>query len=116
LERVSGPAIWQAILGGERDPHQLAELRDPRIQATAEQIARSLEGNGQEDLRLILGQEHEAHEFCEKPIAACDPEWKEYLNEQEDRSKGAQLEEEKRKNRRLKKKGHKPQPFDMREA
>ena len=41
---------------------------------------------------------------------------KEYLNKQEDRSQGAQLEEEKRKNRRMKKKGHKPQQFDMREA
>jgi transposase len=74
---LSGPAIWQAILGGERDPHQLAELRDPRIQATAEQIARSLEGNWQADLRLILRPEHEAHEFCEKQIAGCDQEWKE---------------------------------------
>jgi hypothetical protein len=102
--------------GGERDPHQLAEWRDPRIQAPAEQIARSLEGNGQEDLRLILRQEHEAHEFCEQPIAACDQEWEENRREQEDRSQGAPLEEEKRKNRRLKKKGHKPQQFDMREA
>jgi hypothetical protein len=74
---LTGQAIWQAILGGERDPHQLAEWRDPRIQAPPGQIARSLEGNWQADLRLILRQEHEAREFCEKQIAACDPEWKE---------------------------------------
>jgi len=113
---VTGQAIVKAILGGERDPHKLAELRDPRIQATPEQMARSLEGNWQEDLLFILRQEHEAHEFCHKQIAACDQELKEYLNQQEDRSQGAQLEEEKRKNRRHNKKGHKPQQFDMREA
>jgi transposase len=116
LSGVTGQAIVKAILGGERDPHKLAELRDPRIKATPEQIARSLDGNWQEDLLFILRQEHEAYQFCQKQIAACDQELKEYLNEQEDRSQGAQLEEEKRKNRRRKKKGHKPQQFDMREA
>ena len=113
---VTGQAIVKAILDGERDPYQLAELRDPRVRATKEQIARSLEGNWQEDLLFILRQEHEAHGFCEKQIAACDQELKEYLNEREDRSQGAHLEEEKRRNRRMKKKGHKPQQFDMREA
>jgi hypothetical protein len=42
---VTGQAIVQAILEGERDPYKLAELRDPRVKATKEQIARSLEGN-----------------------------------------------------------------------
>jgi hypothetical protein len=68
----SGRAIVKAILEGERDPYQLAELRDPRVRATKEQIAPSLEGNWQEDLLFILRQEHEAHRFCEKQIAACD--------------------------------------------
>src|SRR6516165_3122790 len=61
LSGLTGQAILQAILGGERDPYQLAELRDPRARATKEQIARSLEGNWQEDLLFILRQEHEAH-------------------------------------------------------
>jgi hypothetical protein len=113
---VTGQAIVKAILEGERDPYQLAELRDPRVRATKEQIARSLKGNWQEDLLFILRQEHQAYEFCQKQIAACDQELKQYLKEREDRSKGARLEEEKRKNRRKKKRGYTPQPFDMREA
>ena len=31
---VTGQAIIKAILGGERDPHKLAELRDVRVKAT----------------------------------------------------------------------------------
>jgi transposase len=57
---VTGQAIIQAILDGERDPHKLAELRDPRVQASEEQMAQYREGNGQPDLLFVLQQEHEA--------------------------------------------------------
>src|SRR5882724_164194 len=42
---MTGQAIIQAILAGERDPHKLAEFRDPRVKASKHEIARSLEGN-----------------------------------------------------------------------
>jgi hypothetical protein len=42
-------AIIDAILSGERDPQKLAELRDPRIRASFETIAKSLVG----DYRLV---------------------------------------------------------------
>ena len=42
---VTGQAIIKAILDGERDPRKLAAYRNPRIQASQEEIARSLEGN-----------------------------------------------------------------------
>src|SRR5271166_3068524 len=45
---VTGQAILKAILAGERDPHKLAALRDPRVKASEEQIACYLEGNWQE--------------------------------------------------------------------
>ena len=35
---MTGQAIIKAILAGERDPHKLAELRDPRVKASEEQI------------------------------------------------------------------------------
>jgi hypothetical protein len=35
-------AIIKAILAGEHDPHKLAELRDPRVKASEEQVERSL--------------------------------------------------------------------------
>ena len=114
LSGVTGQAILKAILEGERDPYKLAELRDCRVKATQEQIARSLEGNWQEDLLFLLRQEREAYEFCQKQMAACDTQLEQYLKEQEDRSAGAPLEEEKRKSRRKKKRGHTPQQFDLR--
>jgi len=33
------------MVAGERDPRKLAPFRDPRIQASEEQIAKSLEGS-----------------------------------------------------------------------
>ena len=56
---VTGQAIIKAILGGQRDPRKLAEFRDPRVRASEEQIARSLEGNWQEDLLFVLKQEQD---------------------------------------------------------
>ena len=49
---MTGQAIIEAILAGERDPHKLAEFRDPRAKASQHQIARSLECNWQEDCCL----------------------------------------------------------------
>jgi len=45
LTGLTGLAILDAILAGERDPAVLAKLRDPRIQASEETIRKSLEGN-----------------------------------------------------------------------
>ncbi len=42
LSGVSGQAILRAILDGERDPYKLAALRDRRIAASEEELARSL--------------------------------------------------------------------------
>src|ERR1700719_2165437 len=53
ISGMSGQAIIKAILAGERDPHKLAELRDRRVKASQEQIARYLEGNWQEDLLFV---------------------------------------------------------------
>src|SRR5438445_2339511 len=110
---MTGQAIIKAILRGERDPYKLAELRDPRVQASQDEIARYLEGNWQEDLLFVLKQEQEGYEFCQKQMAACDEQLKQYLEQREDRSQGAPLPEEKRKGRRKKKSGNKPQ-FDLR--
>src|ERR1022692_1477731 len=63
---VTGQTIIKAILGGQRDPHKLAEFRNPRVQASEEEIARSLEGHWQEDLLFVLQQEQDGYEFCQK--------------------------------------------------
>jgi len=111
---VTGQAIVHAILAGERDPHTLAAFRDCRVKASEEEIARSLEGNWQEDLLFVLKQEQDGYEFCQKQMAECDQRLHQYFKQREDRSAGANFPEEKRKERRRKKKkGNAPQ-FDLR--
>ena len=105
---VTGQAILKAILAGERDPHELTALRDPRVKASEEQIARYLEGNWQEDLLFVLKQEQEAYEFCQQQMAECDRQLQQYLQQREDRSQGASLPQEMRKGRLVRKKGNKP--------
>jgi transposase len=101
---VTGQAIIKAVLKGERDPQKLAALRDSRVKANEEQIARSLEGNWQSDLLFVLKQEQDGYEFCQKQMAECDRQLAQYLQQRKDRSQGAPLPQESRKNR-LKKKG-----------
>jgi transposase len=115
LSGVTGQAIVKAILAGERDGEKLAELRDRRIRASEEEIARSLEGNWQTDLLFVLQQEQEGYEFCQKQIVDCDQRLEQYLGQQKDRSNGAAAPEETRKGRRKKKKGNAPR-FDLREG
>ncbi len=115
LSGLTGQAIVKAILAGERDPWALTAYRDPRVKASEEQIARSLEGNWQDDLLFVLKQEQEGYEFCQRQMAECDARLEQYLNQRSDRSGGASLPEEKRKGRRKKKKGNAPR-FDLREA
>jgi len=115
LSGVTGQAIINAILDGERDPKKLAAHCDPRIKATEEEVERSLEGNWQDDLVFVLKQERDGYQFCQSQIAECDARLELNLSNSEDRSGGANLPEEKRKWRRKKKKGNTPQ-FDMRQG
>ncbi len=115
ISGATGQAIIKAILAGEHDPHKLAEFRDPRVKASEEQIAQSLEGNWQPDLLFLLKQEQDGYEFCHKQMAECDRQLAQYLQQREDRSHGAPLPEEKRKGRLKKKKGNAPQ-FGLREG
>src|SRR6202795_3972262 len=106
---MTGQTIIKAILSGERDPHKLAAFRDPRVKASEEEIARSLEGNWEEGVLFVLKQEQAGYEFCQKQMAECDRRIQQYLQQREDRSQGACLPEEKRKERLKQKKGNAPQ-------
>jgi transposase len=112
---MTGQAIIKAILAGERDPLKLAEFRDKRVKASEDVIARSLEGNWQEDLLFVLQQEQDGYEFCQRQMAECDQRIEQYLEGREDRSAGASLPEETRKGRLKKKRGNKPR-FDLRKG
>ena len=110
---VTGQAIIKAILAGERDPQKLARFRDWRVKASQEEIARSLEGNWQEDLLFVLKQEQDNYDFCQKQMAECDQQLQQYLQQRQDRSVGVNLREEKRKARLKKQRGNAPQ-FNLR--
>jgi transposase len=82
---VTGLAIIRPILKGERDPRVLAKLRDARIQASEEEVTRSLEGNWRDDVLFELQQVVECYDFYQGQMAACDQRLKSYLGVLPDR-------------------------------
>ena len=79
ISGVSGQAIIRSILAGERDPWKLAALRDRRIQASAEEVARSLEGNWLEEQLFELQQAVDEYDFRQKQLGECDRKLQGYL-------------------------------------
>jgi hypothetical protein len=71
---VTGMTIIAAILAGERNPHTLAALRDGRIKATADTIAKSLVGDYRREHLFTLGQSLAAFRHYQELIGACDRE------------------------------------------
>jgi transposase len=102
---MTGQAIVKAILAGERDPYQLAALRNWRVKASEEEIARSLEGNWQEELLFVLQQEQDGYEFCQRQVAECDQRLQQYLQQLEDRSHGVGLKKSVRNGSERKRRG-----------
>src|SRR5437660_3810514 len=54
ISGLTGQAIMRAIVAGERNPLKLAMLSDPRVHASHEEIAKSLEGNWRSELLFVL--------------------------------------------------------------
>src|SRR5271169_2057474 len=71
---VTGLAVVDAIVGGQRDPGELAKLRDPRIQASEETILKSLVGNWRPEHLFTLKQSRQMFRHYQEQIAACDEE------------------------------------------
>jgi transposase len=76
---VTGMTILEAILAGERNPHTLAALRDGRVKATADTIAKSLVGDYRREHLFTLGQSLAAFRHYQELIGACDKEIEQYL-------------------------------------
>lgn len=85
LSGVTGMKILHAILDGERDRYQLAALADARIQASQEEIAKSLEGNWRPELLFILGQQLKLYHTYQGQIAECDEALAAHLKTLEDK-------------------------------
>jgi transposase len=69
---VSGRAIIQAILEGERDPVKLANRVDRRVRATAAQIQKALEGDYRQEHLFVLQQAFSLYGTYEEKINVCD--------------------------------------------
>ena len=74
LSGTSGLAIIDALLAGERDPERLAKLRDPRVKASAETVAKALVGDWRTEHLFTLRQAREAYRHCQTQIRECDAE------------------------------------------
>jgi transposase len=71
---LTGIAILEAILAGERNPHTLAALRDRRIKASADTIAKSLVGDYRREHLFTLRQSLASFRHYQELIADCDRE------------------------------------------
>jgi transposase len=76
---LTGQTIVRSIVAGERDPRKLAELSDPRIHASREEIAKSLEGNWRPELLFVLQQEVEMYDTYQQRIGECDQQLQKHL-------------------------------------
>jgi len=69
---VTGLAILDAILAGERDPHVLAQHRDRRIKASRETIAKALVGDYRPEHLFTLRQSLASYRHYQALIGECD--------------------------------------------
>jgi transposase len=76
---LTGQAIIRSIVAGEHDPQKLAELSDPRIHASREEVAKSLEGNWRSELLFVLRQEVAMYDTYQQRITECDQQLQEHL-------------------------------------
>ena len=83
----TGMRIMRSIIKGERDPVKLAQMKDWRIRSSVDVIAKSLEGNYQEEQLFCLRQEIEQYDYICGKIAECEEKIEQTLNEIEDKDK-----------------------------
>src|SRR3712207_2808000 len=76
---VTGMTIIRAILAGERDPHVLAQHRDPRCKSSAEVIAKSLVGNYRDEHLFALAQAVALYDTYQAQLATCDDRIEQYV-------------------------------------
>ncbi len=71
---VTGLAIVRAIVAGQRDPQQLAALRQPGCKKSAAEIAEALTGNYRREHVFALQQALTLYDCYTEQMAACDVE------------------------------------------
>jgi hypothetical protein len=97
---VTGMAILKALLRGDRDPAELAKLRDPRCKESEATIARALYGNWRPEHLFALQQAVALYEFYHQQINACDQAIEAHLRTFADQSGGQPLPHRPRRRKR----------------
>jgi hypothetical protein len=69
---MTGQAIIRAIVAGERDPQTLAQYRNGRVKASADEIARALTGNWREEHLFVLQQSLAMYDDIAGHLAECE--------------------------------------------
>ncbi len=117
---VTGLAIVDSILAGQRDAAELAKLRDSHIKVDAETICKSLVGNWRSEHLFTLKQSRELYRTYQQQIVDCDLEIEKMLPKFEPRTDPVDrpLPPDRKRNRagkkRRKKNGHPHPEFDLR--
>ena len=75
----TGQKILRAIIAGERDGHALAAMKNTRIRAGTEQIAKSLQGNWRAEHLFALKQALALFDFYGTQLTECDREIEQQL-------------------------------------
>ncbi len=76
---VTGINILTAIINGERNPEELAQLADRRIKSSPKEIAKALTGNYRAEMVFILHQELCLYQFLQQQISRLDQQIEECL-------------------------------------
>ncbi|OOG79033.1 hypothetical protein B0E43_00095 [Algoriphagus sp. A40] len=81
VQGVSGLAMIEAILSGERDPHKLVSLcQKDLIRRKGEELLKALEGHYSPVGLFSLEQAYQGYKFYKLQIAACDQKIQHSLN------------------------------------
>jgi transposase len=80
---TTGLAIIDAILAGNRDPQVLATLRDPRIRASKDTIAKSLVGDYRPEHLFTLRQSLDLYREYQQRITTCEEEMQRFMKDME---------------------------------
>ena len=71
---VTGQKIIRGILGGMREPKELATLREHGCKKSEEEFVKALTGTWREEHLFVLKQAMELYDFYTEQVAACDEE------------------------------------------
>jgi transposase len=111
---VSGLAIIDAILAGERDLRTLAKLRDPRVRASEETIIKALEGDYRLEHLITLQYSLDLYRHYQNKIGELDKEMEAFMSELPDRIDIGKHPLPPRQKKSRPKKQHNAPAFDLR--